>query len=160
VHPLVEGVDRGVGELDIVSQPLLDQAGERGEHERTVDALVVHQCDAGGGLPERRDRPHRFPEDLPPALALGVAVAEVVLLRAGARHDVEGGVRDVLADAAPHDDLRAAPHVHVVDCALVAVGEEPRQRILRLVEVVVGVEHGDVEHGSGHRSSSCYGECL
>ena len=61
----------------------------------------------------------------------------------------------------PHDDLRAAPHVDVVDGALVAVGQELRQRVPRLVQVVVGVEHRDVERavrpwwvlrGSGWRS--------
>ena len=43
------------------------------------------------------------------------------------------------------DDLGAAPDLDVVDRALVAVGQELRERVLRLVEVVVGVEHRDVE---------------
>ena len=51
---------------------------------------------------------------------------------------------------APDDDLRAAPHVDVVDGALVAVGQELRERVLRLVEVVVGVEHRDVERVLRH----------
>ena len=140
-----------MGQLGVVAHALLDEAGERREHERPVDALLVHQLEAGRGLAEGGDRPHRLAEDLAPALALGVAVAEVVLLGAGAGHDLEGGVGDVLADLAPDDDLRAAPHLDVVDGALVAVGQELRERVLRLVEVVVGVEHRDVEGWAGHR---------
>ena len=147
VHPLVERVDHGVDQLGVVPHALLDQAGERGEHEGAVDALLVHQLDPGRRLAERRDRPHRLAEDLAAALALGVAVAEVVLLRAGPGDHVEGGVGDVVADRAPHHDLRAAPHVDVVDGALVAVGQVLGERLPRLVHVVVGVEHRDVEGG-------------
>src|SRR5690606_34961332 len=42
-------------------------------------------------------------------------------------------------------------HVDVVDGLPVLVGKELRERVLRLVEVVVGVEHLDVEWGVGHR---------
>ena len=151
VHPLVEGVDDGVDQLGVVAHALLDQAGERREHEGAVEALLVHQLDPGLGLPERRDRAHRLAEDLAPALALGVAVPEVVLLGAGAGHDVEGGVGDVVADLAPDDDLRAALDLDVVDGALVAVGQVLGERLLGLVEVVVGVEHRDVELDRRHR---------
>ena len=151
VDPLVQRVDDGVDQLGVVAHPLLDQAGERREHQRAVDALLVHQLDAGAGLAERRDRPHRLAEDLAAALALGVADAEVVLLRARPGHDVEGGVRDVVADLAADDDLGAAPDLDVVDGALVAVGQELGERVLGLVEVVVGVEDREVERTCGHR---------
>ena len=98
VHPLVEGVDHGVDQLGIVPHALLHQAGQRGEHQGAVDALLVHELDAGRRLAEGRDGPHRLAEDLAAALALRVAVAEVVLLRAGPGHHVEGGVGDVVAD--------------------------------------------------------------
>ena len=71
----------------------------------------------GGRLAEGGDGAHRLAEDLAAALALGVALAEVVLLRARPGHHVEGRVRDVLADLAADDDLRAAAHVDVVDGA-------------------------------------------
>ena len=64
VDPLVEGVDDGVDELGVVPHPLLDQAGQRGEHEGPVEALLVHQLEPGGRLPEGRDRAHRLAEDL------------------------------------------------------------------------------------------------
>jgi hypothetical protein len=134
-----------VGQLGVVAHALLDQAGEGGEHERTVDALVVHQLQPGRRFAEGGDRADRLAEDLAAVLALGIAVPEVVLLRPGAGHDLERGVGDVLADPAPDDDLRPAPHLDVVDRPLVAIGQELRQRILRLVHVVVGVEHRDVE---------------
>src|SRR3546814_9706216 len=80
-------------------------------------------------------------------LPLRVALPVVVLLRAGPGHHVEGGVRDVVADLALHDDLRAAPHLDVVDDDLVAVGQVLRQRVPGLVLVVVGIERSE-EHTS------------
>ena len=147
VEPLVEGVDRRVGQARVVAHALLEEAGQGGEHQRAVDALLVHQLDPRRRLAEGGDGPHRLAEDLAPAQPVRVALAEVVLLRARAGHHLEGRVRDVVADLAPDDDLRAAPHVDVVDGALVPVGQELRQRVPGLVEVVVGVEHGDVERG-------------
>ena len=146
VHPLVERVDHGVDELRVVAHPLLEQAGERREHEGPVDAELVHQLDAGAWLAERGDALHRLADDLAVGLALRVADAEVLLLRARAGHDLERRVRDVLADLAPDHDLRAAPHLDVVDRALVPIGEMAGERILGLVEVVVGVEHREVAH--------------
>ena len=113
-----------------------------------VDALLVHQRQPGRRVAEGRERPHRLAEDLAAVLAVGVADAEVVLHGAGAGHHVEGRVRDVLADLAPDDDLRAAPHLDVVDGAPVAVRQELGQRVTRLVEVVVGIEDGIVERSA------------
>ena len=152
VDPLVEGVDHGVAHVGVVPHALLDEAGQGREHEGAVDALLVHQLEPRSRLAERGDRRHGLAEDLAPALAIGVAEAEVVLLRAGAGDHLEGRVRDVLADGAAHDDLRPTAHVDVVDRALVPVGQELRQRVTRLVQVVVGVEHRDVEHRCSHGS--------
>ena len=121
------------------------EAGERREHQRAVDAELVHQLEARRRLAERGDAPHRLADDLAVRLALRVAVAEVLLLRARPRDDLERRVRDVLADLAAHDDLRAAPHLDVVDRALVPVREVPGERVLGLVQVVVGVEDEEVE---------------
>ena len=149
VHPLVEGVDHRVDELRVVAHPLLEQAGERREHEGPVDAELVHQLDAGRGLAEGGDALHRLTDDLAIRLALRVADAEVLLLGPRSGHDLEGRVRDVLADLAPHHDLGPAPDLHVVDGPLVAVREVAGERILRLVQVVVGVEDGELAH-TGH----------
>ena len=73
VHPLVEGVDHGVGGVGVVAQALLEQAGQRRPHERPVDAELVHQLEPGLGLAERGERADRLAHDLPAGLALGVA---------------------------------------------------------------------------------------
>jgi hypothetical protein len=94
---------------------------------------------------------------IPSALALGIAQTEVLLLGPRAGHHVEGGVRDVVADLAADHDLGAAPDLDIVDGPLGAVGEELGQRVTVLVQVVVGVEHRDVERSLCHESSS--GKC-
>ena len=53
VHPLVQGVDDGVGGLGVVTQALLDPARQRGEQQRPLDALLVHELEASDGLAER-----------------------------------------------------------------------------------------------------------
>src|SRR3546814_357127 len=63
VEPLVEGVHDRVGGFGVVAQALLHEAGQRGEHERAVEALLVHQLEARPGLAERGDGPHRLAED-------------------------------------------------------------------------------------------------
>ncbi len=143
-----------MGQVGVLPHPLLDEAGQGREHQGPVDALLVHQRQAGGRLTEGRDRLHGLPEDLPPALPLGVAHPEVLLLGPGAGHDVEGGIRDVLADPAPDDDLGPPPHLDVVDGAPVPLGQVLGQRLAGLVEVVVGIEQGDAERWLRHDSSS------
>ena len=142
VHPLVERVDDVVGHLRVVLHPLFDQAGQGREHQRVVDAEFVHHLQSRGRLTERRDRLHRLAENLAVGLALR-AVAEVILLRTRLGDDREGRVRDVFADVAAHHDLGAAANLHVVDGALAVLREVLGQRFLRLVHVVVGVEHGE-----------------
>src|SRR5690606_23223608 len=107
--------------------------------------------EARARLAEGRDRAHRLAEDLAPALALRVAVLEVVLHGARPRDHIEGRVRDVLADLAADGDLGAPVDLHVLDDALVLLRQELRQRVLGLVQVVVGVEElvrqAEVAHG-------------
>src|SRR5256885_9941399 len=50
VHPLVERVDHRVGRLRVVAQALLEQTGQRREHERAIDALLVHELEPRTGL--------------------------------------------------------------------------------------------------------------
>jgi hypothetical protein len=144
VHPLVQGVDGGVEEVRVVLHPLLDHAGERGEHQRAVEALLVHELEARGRLPERRRRLDRLAEQLAAALPLRVADPVVLLLGARPRHHLEGRVRDVLGDPAAHRQLGATVlQLHVLDGAAVPVGQVPGERLRGLVEVVVGVEDRD-----------------
>jgi hypothetical protein len=134
-----------VGDDHVVAHPLLDQAGEGRKHQRPVDAHLVHQLEAGRRLAEGGNSAHGLAHELAVRLALGVAMAEVLLLRTGARHHVEGGIGDVLADLALHGDLGAAAHLHVLDDALEVLGEELGEGVLRLVHVVVGVEDLEID---------------
>ncbi len=89
---------------------------------------------------ERGDGLHRLAHHLAEALA-AAAVPEVLLLRAWPRDDLERRVRDVVADHVADHDLGAAADLDVVDDVLAVLRQELRQRLLGLVEVVVGVEH-------------------
>jgi hypothetical protein len=139
-----------MGQVGVLPHAFLDEAGQGGEHQGAIDPLLVHEGQPGRRLAERGDRLDRLPEDLPPALPVGIAHSEVLLLGSRSGHDVEGGVRDVLAYPTPDDDLRPPPHLHVVDGAPVLLRQELRQRVAGLVEVVVGVEQGDAESRLRH----------
>ena len=81
----VERVDHGVDQLGIVAQALLDEAGQRREHQGAVDALLVHELEPGGGLAEgRRVDFIGLPKISRRLLPSGLPVSEVVLLRARA----------------------------------------------------------------------------
>ena len=69
----------------------------------------------------------------------------------GRSHAIEGRVGDVVADLALHRDLGAALHLDVVDDPRVRLREVLRERLLRLVHVVVGVERREVEVTRRHR---------
>ena len=150
VHPLVEGVDHDVGGFRVVAEALLEEAGERGPHQGPVDAQLVHELEARPGLAERRRRVDAPAHDLAAALAVGVAGLEVLLLGAGRRDPLEGGVGDVLADRALHRDLRAAVDLDVADEPGVLRREVAGERVGRLVHVVVGVEDREVELAGWH----------
>src|SRR6476661_5334628 len=85
----------------------LDQAGQRREHQRVVEAEPVHDLQPCGGIAECRNCLHRLAHDLTEALA-AAAVPEVLLLGAGSCDDLEGRVRDIIAHLVTHHDLGAA----------------------------------------------------
>ena len=149
VHPFVERVDDVVGHLRVVLHALLDQAGQGGEHQGVVDAELVHDLQPRARFAEGGDGLHRLAQDLAVGLALR-AVAEVVLLGARLGDLLERRVGDVLADVAAHHDLGATADLHVVDDVLALVREELGQRFLRLVHVVVGVEHREGKFARRH----------
>ena len=140
VEPLVQRMDQDVDGDRVVAQPLLEQAGQRREHQRAVQAQLVHLLQARAGLEERRDRAHRLTEQL--ALGLAVRVAELEVLLPGARpgDDLEGRVGNVVADLAADRDLGAPVDLHVLDEVLVLLGQELGQRLRRLVEVIIRVK--------------------
>src|SRR5437016_1846288 len=108
--------------LRVITKALLEHAGERREHQRAIDALLVHELDPRTGLAECWDRAHGLTEERTAVLPLGVAMAEVLLHRPRPGDDIERRVRDVVADATVDDDLRAPPHVDIVHDTLVPVG--------------------------------------
>jgi hypothetical protein len=57
-------VDDDVDRVGIVPHALFDEARERREHQGAVDAELVHQLRAGGGLTDGGDRLHRGAEGL------------------------------------------------------------------------------------------------
>jgi hypothetical protein len=73
------------------------------------------------------------------------ALRDVETRTARNRHTVERGVRDVVGDLVLDRQLGAPADVDVADDALVLVGEELGERVLVLVEVVVGVERRERE---------------
>jgi hypothetical protein len=133
-------MDQDVDGDRIVAQPLLEQAGQRREHEGAVQTQLVHLLQARTGLEERRDRAHRLTEQLALGLAVRVAVLEVLLPGTRPGDDLEGRVGNVVADLPPDRDLGAPVDLHVLDVVLVLLGQELGQRLRWLVEMVVGVE--------------------
>ncbi|MFV8319669.1 hypothetical protein [Mycobacterium sp. 23] len=124
----------------VVAQPLLDQTGQRREHQGAIQAQLVHLLQARTGLEERRDRAHRFAEQLAFGLAVRVAVFEVLLPGARPGDDLECRVGNVVTDHPAQRDLGAPVDLHVLDVVLVLLGQEFGQRFRRLVEVIVRVK--------------------
>ena len=86
-----------------------------------------------------------LPQDLPAGFALGVALLEVLLLRTRGRHDLEGGVGDVVADLVVDGDFGAPVHLHVLDETVVLRRQVLDEGVRRLVHVVVRIEHREVK---------------
>ncbi len=107
-HPLVECVDNGVDGARVVVHPLLQEAGQGRPDEGPVDAQLVEELDAGLGVTVAGVGPHALAQGLPAGLTLRVALLEVLLLGAGGSHDLERGVRDVVADLVVDGDLGAS----------------------------------------------------
>ena len=147
VHPLVERVDHHAHPVGVVRHALLERARERGPQQRAVDAHLLHELEARLGVEEGVEARHRH--HLPEAGARArtveslAALGDVHARTAGHRDPVERGVGDVVGDLVLDGKLGAAVDVDVPDDPLVLVGEELRERVAVLVEVVVGVEGGE-----------------
>ena len=73
-------------------------------------------------------------------LGLAVTLGDVTAVAARDRNLAEGRVRDVVADLVPDGQLGPAVDIDVLDDAVVLPGNELRQGVPVLVQVVVGVE--------------------
>ena len=143
-------MDRCVAEVGIVAHPLFEQAGECGEHQRAVETQFIEMRQPGLGIASPLRTFDRFAEYLPQRLSVGIAGTVVLLLRPGRRHDFKCRVRDELGDLVVDGDLGAAVDLHVLDRVGVLRREVTGERILRLVHVVVGVEHREVDRPFRH----------
>jgi hypothetical protein len=108
VKPLVEGADGDLRQRGVVDEPLLDEAGQGGEHQRRRDALLVEQREAGAGLAERRDARHRRAGQLAQRAPLGVVARVERHVGAGPGDHLERGVGDELGEPIAHDELLSA----------------------------------------------------
>ena len=143
VHPLVERVHDRDGEIRVVGDALLERAREGRPEQRTVDAHVLHQLEPRLRVEEGVDTGHDARLHAGGRAGDGTAVAalrDVAAVAARHRDPVERGVRDVLGDVIPQCELGAAADLDVLDRTFVLRREELRERVLGLVEVVVGVE--------------------
>src|SRR5207244_5039065 len=86
----------------------------------------------------------------PVGLPRRVPVAEVVLLGSGRGDLVERRVGDVLADLTEDGDLRPPVDLDVADGPTELRGKVLRQRLSRLVEVVVRIEDASLECRTVH----------
>ena len=144
VHPLVECVDDGHGDVGIVGDTAFEHAGERRPEQGAVDAHVLHEGQPRLRVEERVDARHGA--DLREAhlriTGCGLAVTLGDVTAVASRHSnlPERGVGDVLADLVPDGELGAAMDIDVLDNSLVLPGDELGESVPVLVEVVVGVE--------------------
>jgi hypothetical protein len=140
MHPLVERVDDGVGQHDVVGGALLDEAREGGVHDALVDAQLIHELQA------RRRRLisgydiHCLTDELAEVESFGVVAEEVILGTARPRHPLEGRVGDHVADVILDHELRPTVDLDVAHLALVLFRQILEQGLLGLVHVVVDVE--------------------
>ena len=140
VHPLVEGVDDGVGEDHIVGGAFLDEAGERRVHHAAVNAQLVHQLEAGRRRLVGGDDIHCLADELAEVQAIGVVAEEVVLGAARPGHPRERRVGNHVADVVLDDELGSPIDLDVADLSAVFLRQVLRERLFGLVHVVVDVE--------------------
>ena len=94
-------------------------------------------------------------------LPSGLPIRKYSSCRARLGDHLERRVRDVVGDHVLERDLRAPVHLHVLDRAGELLRQVLRERVGRLVHVVVGVVHGEVDDDLGHgvpqesRSTAC-----
>ena len=92
------------------------------------------------GLAERRDRTHRLAGELAQRLALGIVARIEVHVRPGRRDHLERRVGDELGQHVAHDELLAPAQLDETEEVAVRLRQVAGERILGLVQMVVGVE--------------------
>jgi hypothetical protein len=72
VQPLVDRVDGGVRQVAIVGEGVLDEVGDRREHQRALHAELIEELDSRARLTVRNDAVDRLARHLPERQAFGV----------------------------------------------------------------------------------------
>ena len=111
--------------------------------QRPVDAHVLHQLEPRLRVEEGVDARHDPRLHTDGGAGSGTAVAtlrDVAAVAPGDRDPVERRVRDVLGDVIPQREFGAAVHLDVLHRSLVLRRKELGERVLGLVQVVVGIE--------------------
>ena len=130
---------RRAKKLVVVTHAALDRRAQCGEHQRGVEALLVHHFEPRRAVAERLGRADRRAGDLAQRQALGILAAVIFEMRAGRGDNVEGRVGDVVRDLAADGELGAAAHADELQRPGPFLRQVARERVRRLVEMVVGV---------------------
>jgi hypothetical protein len=153
VQPLVEGVDGGERQVGVVHQIDLQHAGQRRENQSAVNGELVQHVQARLGLAKRRNRAHGLTGDLPKGFAFWIVPRHIVTKGARTGDHFERGIGNVVADDVADGDLGASVDLDIADGAVVLSRKVPLERVLGLVEMVVGIEDRKVKL-RGHVSTS------
>jgi hypothetical protein len=153
LHPPVERAEGGLGGLGIVGEGLLHPDAQRGEEEAGLHALVVHALEAGVAVAVLGADGLELAEGRADVVA-GRLAPEVVVEHAGPGHGIERRVRDEAVDLARDHQPRLSVDRGPLDGPTSVLGlQVARERVGRLVVVVVGIEQLEAECGHGSPSS-------
>ena len=155
VEPAVEGAERGARGRQVVPERLLHPDAQRREEQRAVELLVVHHLQPHVAIAVRRIDRLEVAEEVDDAVTLLVVAAEVLLEAPGRSKPVERRVRDEAVHAAADEQPGASVDLCPLHRALGVLGlDVPRERVHRLVVVVVGVEAAQPWGGTHRRRTS------
>ena len=138
--PLVQGVDDRERQLRVVCTGVFDETAEGRVDQRLDDTLAVEFGDPVLGVACGCGCLDRLALHLAECLTLGVLACEELLVRARGGDPFEGRVRDEVGDLVVDDDPGLRAELGVLHRACVTVGQVLRQRVGRLVHVLIGVE--------------------
>ena len=134
--------------VGVVQQRFLDADTERREHEAALEPLRVHQLQARFRLAVRGVDRFEVTERVTDRVA-GALAAEVLVEHTGPCDRVEGGIRDEAEHLVVDDHARLAVDRRPRHQAGAVGRQVPRERVGRLVVVVVGVEGVEVDRCHG-----------
>ena len=139
--------------VGVVAQALLDEARERREHQARVDTLLVEQVEARLRLTERGDAAHWLAGEFAQRLTVGVVRRVEGHVRARPGNDLERRVRDELGEDVADHQLLAALELDEAEQVPVARRQVPGERVFCLIEMVVRVEHREIQ--AAHHGARC-----